>query len=139
MSKTPKFYFFDVGMALGLQKQSVKESKGEVFGRAFEHLVVNQVLAYKSYREKVEEVTFWRTKGGVEVDVVLGEADVAIEVKAGSYLRSRDVRGLEAFGEDYAGARRIAVCMEPVKRLMDGVEVYPWQQFLDELWGGEIW
>ena len=42
-------------------------------------------------------VTFWRTKSGLEVDLVLADAVIAIEVKGSSRVDGRDLRALSAF------------------------------------------
>lgn len=45
---------------------------------------------------------------------------------------------MKAFREEYSVKRAIVVCTEPRARLMDGIMVLPWQNFLQQLWNGEI-
>ena len=54
-------------------------------------------MAHASYSELDYAVQFWRTKSGLEVDFVLGEGEVAIEVKGTSRVDNRDLRPLVAF------------------------------------------
>jgi len=138
IGKAPKFYLFDVGVAGALTRRRVAEERGELFGRALEHLVLMEILAHRSYRELGYDVHFWRTKSGLEVDFVLGEAEVAVEVKGTSRLDPSDFRSLRAFMEDNRPRRAVVVCNEPVPRVSDGVEVLPWREFLARLWGGGI-
>jgi hypothetical protein len=44
-------------------------------------------------------IRFWRTKSGLEVDFVLGEGEVALEVK-GLTRVDGDLQGLKAFLQD---------------------------------------
>lgn len=48
--KMPKFYLFDVGVAGLLTKRSIPEEKGIEFGKAFEHFIFMEIVAYKSYK-----------------------------------------------------------------------------------------
>lgn len=138
IGKAAKFYLFDVGVAGAIVGRQIQEPRGEQFGRALEHFVLMEILAHKSYRELGYPVHFWRTKNGLEVDFVLGEAEVAVEVKGSSRLDSADFRSLRAFTEDNRPRRAIVVCNEPAPRVHDGIDVLPWRDFLYELWAGRI-
>jgi len=138
IGKAAKFYLFDVGVAGAITRRHVAQERGEPFGRALEHFVLMEILAHRSYRDLGHGVHFWRTKSGLEVDFVLGEAEVAVEVKGTSRLDPSDFRSLRAFMEDNRPRRAVVVCNEPVPRVSDGVEVLPWREFLARLWGGGI-
>lgn len=88
----------------------------------------------------VEEfpIRFWRTKTGLEVDWVLGEADIAIEVKGSSRVDGADLRPLKAFCEEHKPRKAIVICNEPRRRDVDGIAVLPWADFMDELWSHKI-
>lgn len=138
IGKAAKFYLFDVGVAGAIAGRHIREPRGEQFGRALEHFVLMEILAHKSYRELGYPVHFWRTKNGLEVDFVLGDAEVAIEVKGTTRVDSADLRSLRAFAADNQPRKAIVVCNEPAPRLHDGIEVLPWRNFLARLWAGEI-
>lgn len=138
IGKAPKFYLFDVGVAGALTRRHVLETRGESFGRALEHFVLMEILAHRSYRELGYGVHFWRTKSGLEVDFVLGEGEVAVEVKGASRIDGSDLRSLRAFAEDNRPRRTLVVCNEAAARVTSGIEVLPWREFLARLWGGRI-
>jgi predicted AAA+ superfamily ATPase len=138
IGKAAKFYLFDVGVAGAITRRHVAQERGEPFGRALEHFVLMEILAHRAYRDLGHGVHFWRTKSGFEVDFVLGEAEVAVEVKGTSRLDPSDFRSLRAFMEDNRPRRAVVVCNEPVPRVSEGVEVLPWREFLVRLWGGGI-
>ena len=51
-----------------------------MFGQAFEHFILMQLLAHSSYQELGYSINLWRTKTGLEVDFIIGSGDVAVEV-----------------------------------------------------------
>jgi predicted AAA+ superfamily ATPase len=138
IGKAAKFYLFDVGVAGALTKRRILEPRGEQFGRALEHLVLMEILAHRSYRGLGHEIHFWRTKTGLEVDFVLGDGEVAVEVKGTSRVDPSDFRSLRVFKEDNRPRRAVLVCNEPAPRVFEGTEVLPWREFLARLWDGRI-
>jgi predicted AAA+ superfamily ATPase len=103
-----------------------------------EHFVLMEVLAHRSYRELSYGIHFWRTKSGLEVDFVLGDGEVAIEVKGTSRADSADFRSLRAFAQDHRPRRAILLCNELAPRVVEGIEALPWREFLAALWSGEL-
>ena len=107
-----KFYLFDVGVAGAITHRQIPRAKGEQFGRALEHFILMELLAYRAYRKLDYEVSFWRTKSGLEVDFILGQGAVAIEVKGTSRIDGADLRPLKAFVQLHPPARAYVVCNE---------------------------
>jgi predicted AAA+ superfamily ATPase len=138
ISKAPKYYLFDVGIAGFLTKRKLEEEKGEEFGKAFEHFILMEINAYRSYNLKTFELNFWRTKSGLEVDFVLDRGKVAIEVKGTQRVDKNNLKGLFAFKEEYSPKKAIVVCNEKEKRIYKGIEIMPWRDFLYHLWKGKI-
>jgi len=138
LKQAPKFYLFDVGVANYLAKRKSLLPGSLDFGKAFEHLVVHELTAYLSYSSSEETLSYWRTATGYEVDVVLGDAQVAIEIKSCEEVQSRHLKGLKASSEEHPQARLIVVSLDPAPRRMNGVEIYPIADFLKLLWGGKI-
>ncbi|MBU4292498.1 MAG: AAA family ATPase [Actinobacteria bacterium] len=138
ITKAPKYYLFDVGVANYLRKQHLEEERGEEFGRAFEHFLLMEILAYKAYSDKNFEINFWRTKTGLEVDFILSGGEIAVEIKGANRIDKRDFNALEAFTEEYLPKRNFIVCNEKDKRLHGKIEIIPWSIFLQELWAGDI-
>ena len=134
----PKFYYFDVGIANYLLKRNNIVPGTDDFGRAFEHLMMQEIIAYLGYNYLDEKPTYWRTSGGYEVDCIIGNGRVAIEFKSNDEVKSRHTKGLKAFQEEYPSARLIVVSMDKYKRDINGVEVFPATEFLSELWKGKI-
>ena len=138
ISKAPKFYLFDVGVAGALAKRRLSEPRGEQFGRALEHLVFMELAAHASYRELGYDISFWRTKSGAEVDFVAGPGEVAIEVKGTARVDDRDLRSLRLFIDTHRPRLAIVVCNEPEERIVRGIRIMPWRTFFGQLWDGRI-
>ena len=137
--RAPRFYLFDVGVAGHLSGRRVDRAAGPAFGQALEHLVLMELIAYRSYREHDAPVRYWRTKSGLEVDFVVGrDAEAAIEVKAAQRVRPADLTGLRAFSEEHRPRRAVVVSTDPAPRRAGDIDVLPWKTFLERLWGGAI-
>lgn len=138
ITKAPRFYFFDVGVAGILIHRDIPEARGELFGRAFEHFILMELLAHRSYTEKDYPIRFWRTKSGLEVDFVLGDGDIAVEVKGSDRVSRKDLKPLSVFIEEHSPGQAIVVSCERARRVSGKIDIIPWKLFLDELWSGHI-
>ena len=135
---TKKFYYFDVGVVNYLLNRSNLQPGSIDFGHAFEHFMIQEIIAYLSYYEKREKLSYWRTANGYEVDAIIGDARVAIEFKSSEEVQSKHTKGLKAFEEDFPDARKIIVSLDCNKRILNGIEIIPAMDFLKMLWNGEI-
>ncbi len=143
ISSTPKFYLFDVGVANILMKRVIPALQGSAAGEAFEHFMLMEIIAYKGIYDLDFEITFWRTKTGLEVDFILGDAEIAIEIKISSSPHKSDLKGIIAFQEEHNPKKAIVVCLAPNPRILElefGAEILilPWNVFLDKLWAQEL-
>lgn len=138
VTKSPKFYFFDLGIVNFLLKRGNIEPGSEIFGKAFEHFIYLEILAYSHYARLHYPLAFWRTSSQIEVDFILGDHEVAIEVKGTKLANEQHLRGLKAFREEYKVRKSILVSLDSAPRLTKDVHVLPWQTFLEQLWAGDI-
>jgi uncharacterized protein len=138
LSRAPKFYFFDVGVAGRLARRVIRQPRGPEFGRAFEHFILMELVAHRAYARRDHEIRFFRTKAGQEVDFVLGEGEVAIEVKGSSRVDGDELRSLRSFTEENRPRQALLVSNEPAARKVGPILVLPWRIFLERLWAGEI-
>ena len=137
--ETEKFYLFDVGVANYLSRRSPKISTSE-FGNSFEHYILMELKAYQAYKNPELDIRFWRTSTGFEVDFILGDMNVAIEVKGSHRVHGTHTKGLRALLEEHTVKRAVIVSLEKQSRKLDSsIEVLPWQVFLEMLWSGELW
>lgn len=135
---SPKFYYFDLGIANYLLKRRQIEFGAENFGKAFEHFIYQEIYAHSHYSGKEYPMAYWRTASQMEVDFILGDHEVAIEVKSTDMVNSRHLKGLKAFSEEYKVKKLILVSNDQHSRLIDNISVLPWRLFLEKLWEGEV-
>ena len=136
MIGTEKFYLFDVGVANFLAGGQPGIGTPE-FGKSFQHYLLMELKAYQAYRQPELPIHFWRTSTGYEVDFLLGDREVAIEIKGSGRVHEGDLRSLAALREDGRVKRCLVVCLEKEpRRLAAGIEVTPWRIFLERLWAG---
>jgi len=136
--ETEKFYLFDIGVANHLARREPRIGSPE-FGKSFEHFVLMELMAYRAYRQPDLEIRFWRTAHGQEVDFVLGDMDLALEIKASKRVHAGDLRGLRVLSEESEPRRKLVVCLEDEQRTTtDDIELLPWRSFFERLWAGEL-
>lgn len=135
VTASPKFYFFDVAIPNHLLRRLPLRRGTDVYGHALEHFVVQELRAYLSYRRGGKPLTYWRTSDNrYEVDIVVGDAECAIEVKSSANVSSSDTKGLRAFGEEHPEAKLVLLSLEERPRMVNNVELWPVQAFLQRLW-----
>lgn len=133
-----KFYFFDVGVANVLAKRLNIQPKSELYGKCLEHLVFLELQAYLSYSKDRRELTFWRSVNGQEVDFIIGN-QIAIEVKATTRVQAKHFKGIKAFAEEIDLTHKIIISLDDTKRLTsDGFLIYPFRDFVKDLWSHEF-
>lgn len=147
---SPKFYFFDGGVAraaAGLTRDILDNSYR---GFLFENYLLNEVRAYNSYFKKDRLLFYYNVANSFEIDLVIQlkkktltekEQVILIEMKFSKEWKREWSKSLLSFGHDkkkvivkrmigiYAGNRRYN---------FDGVEVYPVRDFLQELFDQKI-
>jgi predicted AAA+ superfamily ATPase len=64
---------FDVGVTNYLLHRSRLRQGSPEYGHAFEHLIIQEIIAYLGYQGRQSEISYWRTGSGVKIDVVLVE------------------------------------------------------------------
>lgn len=102
----PKFYLFDAGVFRALRPKGPLDRPEEIQGAGLEGLVAQSLKAWVDNQDIRHDLSFWRTRSGVEVDfIVYGEkAFWAIEVKNSAQVSKNDLSGLKAFAEEYPEA-----------------------------------
>jgi predicted AAA+ superfamily ATPase len=97
-----------------------------------------ELRAYQAYRNPEMRISYWRTSSGQEVDFVLGDCEVAIEIKAGK-VHEGDLRGLGVLIEETSVKKAIVVSFEKEpRRIKNHIDILPWQSFLRLLWDGQL-
>jgi hypothetical protein len=103
--KSPKMYFYDVGVAtylLGIKSVEQVE-RDPLRGGLFENMVINEIIRkfYNSGQEA--EVFFYRDKHGNEVDALVksGQDIIPVEIKSSETFHSEFLKNLKHFQAIY--------------------------------------
>ena len=137
--QSPKFYYFDVAIPNHLLHRVPLQQGTDIYGHALEHLVIQELRAYLSYRCPDKSLSYWHTLDNkCEVDAVIGQAEIGIEVKSSKNITSKDTKGLKAFGEEYPDAKLYLLSMEERPRKFNNIEIWPIEQFFNRLWNNKI-
>jgi uncharacterized protein len=108
--KTPKLYFYDVGLAtflLGIETEK-QVMTHPLRGSLFENMVLVELLKHRANQGKRINLTFYRDAKGNEVDAIIDIAGriVAVEIKSGQTVSKSYFNGLatleRAFGDGIA-------------------------------------
>jgi predicted AAA+ superfamily ATPase len=135
LSKHPKFYFFDTGVRRALAKKldSPLIVKTREFGEAFEHFFIAEAMRLASYSRKDYKFSYYRTKSGAEVDLIIETYDdrcYAVEIKASDNVDINKLTGLKSFKD--LREDTVLVCASLTKRRYGDADILvcPWQEVL---------
>ncbi|OHB77554.1 MAG: hypothetical protein A2Z34_05880 [Planctomycetes bacterium RBG_16_59_8] len=131
-----KLYLFDPGIVRFLQNRGRIRRGSPEFGHAFETYIFHELKTCADYLN-VGEVAYWRSLSGFEVDFILAER-TAVEVKASRTIGPHDLRGLRALREEKMMRDYWLVCLEETPRVVDGILILPWEEFLDRIWAKDF-
>ena len=138
LSKSSRFYFFDVGIANYLTGRHHLAPKTPEYGHAFEHLVMQEIVAYLGYKGVEEKLTYWHTYDDIEVDAVIGDARVAIEIKSADSIQTNHKKGLVEFAKEHPNVKQILVSRDRISRRSGDIDLYYVTDFFKALWNDEI-
>ncbi|OGQ65598.1 MAG: hypothetical protein A3F89_01060, partial [Deltaproteobacteria bacterium RIFCSPLOWO2_12_FULL_50_11] len=133
-----KHYLFDVGVVNHLCQRGLIQSKSELFGKAFEQFLIQEVRACLDYQRTIVSLSYWRSTSQFEVDLILGQK-LALEIKATSLVQDKHLKGLRALKEEGLIEKYAIVSLDEEERTTeDGIAIYPWKVFLKKMWDRKI-
>jgi predicted AAA+ superfamily ATPase len=133
----PKFYFFDLGVKRAIERSlQDRFSEGSfAYGDAFEHLVIAEVFRLNSYLAGDFRLSYFRTKEGKEIDLILsrGRKTIVIEIKSRSKVDESEVRVLKNLGHELKANEFYYLSNDPFSTNIAGVHCLPWQKGLQRI------
>ena len=135
LTSQKKFYFFDAGVFRAIRPVGPLDSDAEIDGPALETLVLQELRAVNDYHDYGYQISFWRTRNGLEVDFVLygSRGLLAIEIKRSTQIQPKDTRALREFKKDYPPARCYVFYGGTSPLYLDDVNVLPIEHALRNL------
>ena len=136
MSQQPKFYFFDNGVTRALLGTLQDPPNQLEQGRLFEQWILQEINRFNEYHQKDWKLSFWRTRHGAEVDILISRGRnllYAIECKFKRQLSSIDLSGLRAFHENHINVPCFIVAPVDQSFRLSFARVLPAQKLFKEL------
>lgn len=144
ISHTPKFYYFDVGIANRISKRKLETLGGAEAGRSLEHYILMELVAFINLTDSDYNLYYWRTNTKLEVDFILAyhtSSPIPIEVKISKLVHKSELVGIKSFMEEHKVNKGYIVCLETHIRKIQvnddkEIMIMPVKEFLEYLWQG---
>lgn len=136
--QAPKFYYFDIGVYNYLLHRTMLSPDTPEYGHCFEHFIVQEIKAYLGYHHCPKTMSYWHTYDGKEIDIVLGEAEVGIEIKSADEIKPKHLSNFKPYKEEFPNSQCIVVSRDFVTRQSGDIRLMYYKDFLSALWKGEI-
>ena len=99
LTKTPKLYFYDTGLACNLLRISDPNIliQHPFKGALFENFIITELLKNRFNQGQRSNLYFWRESSGNEIDVLIDEGlrQIPIEIKSGQTVHTDWLKGLK--------------------------------------------
>lgn len=133
LSKTPKFYFFDLGVVRSLTSQAKipPTPSTSYYGELFEHYVILQCIQLASYFHRDYRFSYLRTKDSAELDLVVerpGLPLLFIEIKSSIQIQEHQLKTLKQIAIDFGECEAICLSDDPYQKFLHGIHVIPWAE-----------
>lgn len=140
LSKTPKFYFFDMGIVRALTSQlslPITQSTSQ-YGEIFEHFIILQCKQLASYYHREYRFSYLKTKDDAEIDLIVerpGLPLLFIEIKSSDNIQSHHLTTLRKLALDFGNCEAVCFSCDHYPKELDGIKVFPWQQGIKKYFG----
>ncbi len=135
--QSPKFYWFDTGVARSLQKVLGIDLHSSTYdyGINFEAFIISQIRTGLEYQTPQYQLSYLLTKDDAEIDLIVerGKEILCIEIKSSKNIRENQLRNLKNLGSTIKNSRLVCLYDGEEKLKFDKVEVFPWKEGLADL------
>jgi predicted AAA+ superfamily ATPase len=134
---TPKFYFFDVGVKRALEGslQSDPVAGTSYYGEVFEHFIINEFYKINTYLETDYILSYFSTKDGSEVDLVLtrGKKEIIfIEIKSATSVDESEVKKLATLTSG-TQIKSYYLSQDKIHQKLHGIDCLHWSDGIKEI------
>lgn len=131
-SSHPKFYFFDTGIKRAIERtlQDRFSPQSYAYGDAFEHLVILEFYRLNSYWNLDYKLSFFRTKEGKEIDLILsrGRKTIVVEIKSRTTISEEEIKALSSLARELKATNIFYLSNDPFATILYDVHCLPWQK-----------
>lgn len=137
LAKTPKFYFFDVGVARTLARTHRLPLAPQTYSYSdyFEQFFITECYKLCQYFRPDFRLGFVRTKDDLEIDLVIerpGKPLIFIEIKSSTKIDESMVSALRKIRPDFPEAKMWCISNDPITKIFSRgmIQAIPWQAAL---------
>ncbi len=135
LTKTPKLYFYDTGLACNLLRISDPNIlvQHPFKGALFENFIVTELLKNRFNQGQRSNLYFWRESSGNEIDVLIDEGlrQTPIEIKSGQTINSDWLKGLkywQTLTKQITGNSYVIYGGDEVQNRSEGFIIQGWKE-----------
>ena len=135
LTKTPRLYFYDTGLACNLLRISDSNIliQHPFKGALFENFIVTELLKNRFNQGQRSNLYFWRESSGHEIDVLIDEGlrQIPIEIKSGQTINSDWLKGLkywQALTKQLDGNSYVIYGGDEVQNRSEGIVIQSWRE-----------
>jgi predicted AAA+ superfamily ATPase len=133
----PKFYYFDCGVKKSLERSLdvfVKPSTS-AYGEAFEHFVILEIYRLNEYLSLDYRLSYFQTKDGAEIDLILSkrDEDILVEIKSAEKVDPIEVAKLERLSRDFPNPKTYYLSRDPDPQKLGSIDCLPWHMGLKKI------
>jgi len=101
--KTPKIYWLDIGLL-----RTLTGFRGEISGSLYETMVVSEIVKWVRSVQRQTELYFYRTRSGLELDLLLQTSNgiIGMEVKSRERVVLSDISAMKQIAKGLASEWR---------------------------------
>jgi len=131
--ESSKFYYFDLGVKRALEmKLTVPISTGtSEYGKAFEHMIILEVIRLNDYSHKDYRFSYLRTKDDAEIDLIIerpGKKELLVEIKSTNKIDESHTKTIARFKKTWDRDCDAQVWSnDPQERAIDGIDCLHWK------------
>jgi predicted AAA+ superfamily ATPase len=137
-SKSPRFYFFDLGVQRAIRGALTVPVTPQTYGygNLFEQFIILEVFRLNAYSRRQYKLSYIRSKDGAEIDLIIerpGQTTILLEIKSATVASPNHAKYLKAFREDFEPCEAWAISQDEKDRIEDGIRFLYWPNALREL------
>jgi len=133
--KSPKLYFYDIGVASSLLKLSTPGMvySHYLYGALFENLIISEIVKCHYHSGKRPSVYYWRESNGMEIDCIVerGYNDVIVlEIKGGQTFTKDFLKNLKNFpqSDNTINTNKMLLYAGDSAFRISGIQVTNWKE-----------
>lgn len=136
--QSPKFYFFDTGVASALRAElsvPVRPSS-YAYGDLFEQFVIGEIFRLNHYHRKDWRLSYLRTKDDAEIDLVIerpGRAAALVEIKSTERSDLLELGAFSALASDVPKSKAYCLSRDARARVEGNITFLEWRAGIAEL------